>query len=101
MDYTAFMGVVMGFSVPLVCDFLAASVSGCGNGRFAFSPADYADVTMVNGYGYHLPDRITKPAKMVQTPTAGVLFLWVCRDSRVSGARGRGSPVETSKRETL
>ena len=35
---------------------------------------------MVNGYGYHLPDRITKPAKMVQTPTAGVLFLWVCRD---------------------
>ena len=34
--------------------------------------------------GYHLPDRITKPAKMVQTPTAGVLFLWVCRDSRVS-----------------
>ena len=43
---------------------------------------------MVNGYGYHLPDRIIKPAKMVQTPTAGVLFLWVCRDSRVSGARG-------------
>ena len=34
------------------------------------------------GYGYHLPDRIIKPAKMVQTPTAGVLFLWVCRDSR-------------------
>ena len=43
---------------------------------------------MVNGYGYHLPDRIIKPAKMVQTPTAGVLFLRVCRDSRVSGARG-------------
>ena len=43
---------------------------------------------MVNGYGYHLPDRIINPAKMVQTPTAGVLFLWVCRDSRVSGARG-------------
>ncbi|EKC79113.1 hypothetical protein LEA_02785, partial [human gut metagenome] len=37
---------------------------------------------MVNGYGYHLPDRIIKPAKMVQTPKAGVLFLWVCRDSR-------------------
>ena len=37
---------------------------------------------MVNGYGYHLPDRIIKPAKIVQTPTAGVLFLWVCRDSR-------------------
>ena len=37
---------------------------------------------MVNGYGYHLPGRIIKPSKMVQTPTAGVLFLWVCRDSR-------------------
>ena len=37
---------------------------------------------MINGYGYHLPDRIIKPAKKVQTPTAGVLFLWVCRDSR-------------------
>ena len=35
----------------------------------------------LNGYGYHLPDRIIKPSKMVQTPTAGVLFLWVCRDS--------------------
>ena len=54
MDYAAFMGVVMGFSVPLVCDFLAASVGGCGNGRLAFSPADYADITMVNGSGYHL-----------------------------------------------
>ena len=26
--------------------------------------------------------RIIKPSKMVQTPKAGVLFLWVCRDSR-------------------
>ena len=32
MDNTAFAGVVMGHSVPLVCDFLAASVGGCGNG---------------------------------------------------------------------
>ena len=88
MDNTAFAGVVVGHSVPFVCDFLSASVGGCGNGGFAFAPADNADITMVDGYGYHLPDRIIKPAKMVQTPTAGVLFLWVCRDSRVSGARG-------------
>ena len=46
------------------------------------STQNNADVPMVNGYGYHLPDRIIKPSKMVQTPTAGVLFLWVCRDSR-------------------
>ena len=45
---------------------------------------------MVNGYGYHLPDRIIKPAKMVQTPTAGVLFLWVCRDSREAAQGGAG-----------
>ena len=68
MDNAALACVVMGHSVPLVCDFLAASVGGCGNGLLAFSTADYADVTMVNGYGYHLPDRIIKPAKIVQTP---------------------------------
>ena len=54
MDYAAFSCEVMGFPVPLVCDFFAASVGGCGNGGFAFAPADYADITMVNGYGYHL-----------------------------------------------
>ena len=82
MDNAAFAGVVVGYSVPLVCQLFAASVGGCGNGGFALSSAHNADVPMVNGYGYHLPDRIIKPAKMVQTPTAGVLFLWVCRDSR-------------------
>ena len=82
MDNAAFAGVVMGHSVPFVCQLFAASVGGCGNGGLALAPADYADITMVNSYGYHLPDRIIKPAKMVQTPTAGVLFLWVCRDSR-------------------
>ena len=54
MDDAALSGVVVDHAVPLVCDFLAASVSGCGNGRLAFAPADYADITMVNGYGYHL-----------------------------------------------
>ena len=68
MDDAAFAGVVMGHSVPLICELFAASVGGCGNGRLAFSPADNADVAMVNSYGYHLPDRIIKPAKIVQTP---------------------------------
>ncbi len=54
MDDTAFAGVVMGHAVPLICQLLAASVGGCGNGGLAFAPADYADITMVNGYGYHL-----------------------------------------------
>ena len=54
MDDTAFAGVVMGHAVPLICQLLAASVGGCVNGGLAFAPADYADITMVNGYGYHL-----------------------------------------------
>ena len=37
---------------------------------------------MVNGYGYHLPDRIIKPAKIVQTRKRVYCFLRVCRDSR-------------------
>ena len=32
MDDAALAGVVMGHSVPLICEFLAASVGGCGNG---------------------------------------------------------------------
>ena len=32
MDNTAFAGVVVGHSVPLVCQLFAASVGGCGNG---------------------------------------------------------------------
>ena len=56
---------------------------------------------MVNGYGYHLPDRIIKPAKMVQTPTAGVLVLWVCRDSReaAQGVQPRVAAKQTIKSE--
>ena len=48
MDNAALAGVVMGHSVPLVCDFLAASVGGCGYGGFAFSPADDLDAAMVD-----------------------------------------------------
>ena len=33
MDDAAFLGVVVGYAVPLVCDFLAASVGGCCNGK--------------------------------------------------------------------
>ena len=48
MDYAALSCEVVGFSVPLVCDFLAASVGGCGYGRLAFSPADNLNAAMVN-----------------------------------------------------
>ena len=48
MDNAALAGVVMGQPVPLVCDFLAASVGCCGNGRLAFSPADNLDAAMVD-----------------------------------------------------
>ena len=48
MDDAAFLGVVVGYAVPLVCDFLAASVGGCGYGGFAFSPADNLNAAMVD-----------------------------------------------------
>ena len=32
MDDAALAGVVMGYSVPLVCELFAASVGGCGYG---------------------------------------------------------------------
>ena len=48
MDNAALAGVVMGQPVPLVCDFLTASVSCCGNGRLAFPPADNLNAAMVN-----------------------------------------------------
>ena len=32
MDNAAFTGVVMGHSVPFVCQLFTASVGGCGNG---------------------------------------------------------------------
>ena len=48
MDNAALAGVVMGQPVPLVCEFFAASVGCCGNGRLAFSPADYLNAAMID-----------------------------------------------------
>ena len=48
MDNAAFASVVMGHSVPFVCQLFAASVGGCGYGGFAFSPADNLDAAMVD-----------------------------------------------------
>ena len=48
MNNAAFSCVVVGQSVPLVCQLFAASVGGCGYGGFAFSPADDFDAAMVD-----------------------------------------------------
>ena len=48
MDNAAFFRVVVGQTVPLVCQLFAASVGGCGYGGFAFSPADDLDAAMVD-----------------------------------------------------
>ena len=37
MDNAALVGVVVGFSVELVCDFLPRPVSGCGNSGLALA----------------------------------------------------------------
>ena len=67
MDNAALAGVVMGQPVPLVCDFLAASVGCCGNRRLAFPPADNLNAAMVNCDSTTSRFRIIKPAKTVQT----------------------------------
>ena len=51
MNHTAFSCVVVGYSVPLVCQLFPGSVGGCGNGRLALAPADYLNAAMVNCYG--------------------------------------------------
>ena len=51
MDYAALSCEVVGFSVPLVCDFLAASVGGCCDCGFAAATADDLNAAMVDCYG--------------------------------------------------
>ena len=48
MDNAALAGVVMGQPVPLVCDFLAASVGGCCDCGFTAATADDLNAAMVN-----------------------------------------------------
>ena len=46
--HAALFRVVVGQTVPLVCQLFAASVGGSGYGGFAFSPADDLDAAMVD-----------------------------------------------------
>ena len=48
MNHTAFSCVVVGYSVPLVCQLFPGSIGGCGYGRFAFPPADNLNAAMVD-----------------------------------------------------
>ena len=50
MDDAALVGVVVGHTVPLVHQLLAAPVGGSGHGRFADAPLDDLNGTMKNGY---------------------------------------------------
>ena len=48
MDDTALIGVVVGHSVKLVCDFLPRPVSGGGNSRLALAAGYDFDTAMVD-----------------------------------------------------
>ena len=54
MDNAAFSGVVMGQAVPLICQFGAAAVGGCGNGGFALAALDDFDGDMADSDNTHL-----------------------------------------------
>lgn len=54
MDNAAFPGVVVGHSVPFICQLGSAAVSSCGNGRTACAALDDTDGDMTEIYGEHL-----------------------------------------------
>ena len=54
MDNAAFPGVVMGHSIPFICQLGSAAVSSCGNGRTARAALDDTDGDMTEIYGEHL-----------------------------------------------
>ena len=54
MDNAAFPGVVVGHSVPFICQLGSAAVSSCGNGRTACAALDDTDGDMTEVYGEHL-----------------------------------------------
>ena len=54
MDNAAFPGVVVGHSIPFICQLGSAAVSSCGNGRTARAALDDTDGDMTEIYGEHL-----------------------------------------------
>ena len=54
MDNAAFPGVVVGHSIPFICQLGSAAVSSCGNGRTACAALDDTDGDMTEIYGEHL-----------------------------------------------
>lgn len=51
MDNAALVGVVVGFPVKVVGEFLPRPVSGCGNGGLALAAGYDFDTAMVDCYG--------------------------------------------------
>ena len=54
MDNAAFPGVVVGHSIPFICQLGSAAVSSCGNSRTACAALDDTDGDMTEIYGEHL-----------------------------------------------
>ena len=54
MDNAAFPGVVVGHSIPFICQLGSAAVSSCGNSRTACAALDDTDGNMAEIYGWHL-----------------------------------------------
>ena len=54
MDNAAFPGVVVGHSIPFICQLGSAAVSSCGNSRTARAALDDTDGDMTEIYGVHL-----------------------------------------------
>ena len=78
MDNAAFPGVVVGHSVPFICQLGSAAVSSCGNSGTALAALDDTNGNMTKIYGWHLLS-----VRGIQAP-------WSRTDAkRVSGCAGR------------
>ncbi len=74
MNDAALAGVVVCQSVPLVCDFLAASVCGGCYGRLAFSSADDFDTAMIDSDTVSPPRYFFRLAESERLAKQGVYF---------------------------
>lgn len=89
MGDAAFLGVVVGHAVPLVCDFLAAAVGGCCDCGFTAATADDLNAAMVDCYG------ITSDT-IFQTCANGIACRARC-SIRTSALKGRQRKLSQGK----
>ena len=76
MDDAALSGVVMDHAVPLVCDFLAASVGSCCDCGFTAATADDLNAAMIDCDNGLPPIFVIQPHETEQLAAARCSVSW-------------------------